>query len=103
MSSSYGPSHKRLNDPFEWITRCQARMGSSNGGEPYTQWVLLVLRFRLFGPNVLIASGTRLGLTASIVRCRRWTGSIEDHAGSSTGTPSRLNSAGSTGFRDSSR
>ncbi len=42
--------------------RLQARIGSSNGGEPYTQCVLFVLRLRLFGPKVLIISGKRFGL-----------------------------------------
>ncbi len=62
MSSSNGPSATRLNAPLEWMIRFQARTGSSNGGEPYTQCVLFVLRLRLLGPNVLVISGKRLGL-----------------------------------------
>ena len=51
-----------MNAALEWITRSQPATGSSYGGEPYTEKVLLDFRSRIFGPKLLVASGTRLTL-----------------------------------------
>jgi len=46
-------------------------MGSSNGGELHTQWVLFVVRVRLLGPKVLVISGIRLGLIPHLLLVER--------------------------------
>ena len=62
ISSSYAPSSRRLKAPLECRTRSHPATGSSKGGEPYTEKVLLVLRSRPLGPKLEVASGTRLTL-----------------------------------------